>query len=31
MVINVTGELLKDDEITTTTNMGETKLTRVKS
>lgn len=31
MVINVTGELLKDDEIVTKTDMGETKLTRVKS
>ena len=31
MVINVSGELLKDDEITTKTDMGETKLTRVKS
>lgn len=31
MVINVTGELLKDDEIITKTDMGETKLTRAKS
>lgn len=31
MVINVTGEILSDNEISTTTDMGETKLTRVKS
>lgn len=29
MVINVNGELLKDDEIITKTDMGETKLTKV--
>ncbi|PKQ44899.1 hypothetical protein [Confluentibacter flavum] len=31
MVINVTGELVSDDEISTKTDMGETKLNRVKS
>jgi len=31
MVINITGELLSDDEISTKTEMGETKLTRVKT
>jgi hypothetical protein len=31
MVINVTGEIINDDEIMTKTEMGETKLVRVKS